>query len=206
MSTATRGVGTAFSAGILLAILAFALGGCLFEPREAETPISEGIVEYNPRTSARNVWANLELALGNTDAGGWDENLSEDFQYFPDTETESLYPGIDWANWGKPQEMTFINNWFGSNVTITADLFNEEINTNDPAGTSGEWELIYFVRVIDEFNSETRYRGRAFIGFQLEGNFWYIRYWRDQQGETDPENPNANLQTLGVVRGAFASQ
>jgi hypothetical protein len=183
-----------------------ATGGCLFNPREAEPPSAGDVVSYNPQTSARNVWANLELSLNNTDPAGWDLNISEDFRYFPDSETESIYPSVDWDNWDKAAEMSFINAWYGSNVTITADLLDTEINTNDPAGTSGEWELIYFVRVIDEFNSETRYRGRAFIGFLLEGNFWYISYWRDQQGEDDPDNPGSNLQTLGVVRGAIASQ
>jgi hypothetical protein len=192
---------------VLLVGLLPGAAGCLFTPRQAEPPVAGDVVSYNPQTSARNVWDNVELALNSTDPGGWDQNLSPDFRYFPDTETESTYPSIDWANWDKTAEMSFIQAWFGSSITVLSDMvLPGSENTNDPSGDSGEWDLIYYIRVTDEFGGETRYSGRALIGFQLEGNFWYISYWRDLNGEEDPESPGSNLQTMGVVRGAVASQ
>jgi hypothetical protein len=183
------------------------LGGCLFEPREAEPPASTDPIPYVPQTSARNVWSNVELALNNTDVAGWDQNLSSDFRYVPDSQTESAYPTVDWANWDKSQEIDFVQSWFGSDITIVSDMIRDgSQNTNDPGGQFGTWDLIYLVRVTDQFGGETRYSGRAEIDFQLEGNFWYITRWEDLNGEEDPDNPGSNLQTLGVVRGAIASQ
>lgn len=192
---------------LVLAALSPATAGCLFNPRQAEPPVAGDQISYDPQTSARNVWGNLQTALNATDPGGWDQNLSPDFRYYPDTETESIYPNVDWANWDQAREIAFVQDWFGSNISVAADMERPgSENTNDPSGDSGEWDLIYFVRVTDPTGNETRYSGRALIGFQLEGNFWYISYWRDLNGEEDPDNPGSNLQTLGVVRGAIVSQ
>ncbi|MFO7655338.1 MAG: hypothetical protein R6X25_16175 [Candidatus Krumholzibacteriia bacterium] len=191
-------------AAAALLLLAGMLGGCLFEPRSAEPPVSGDVIQYSPQTSARSVWANMELALENTDPGGWDQNVSADFRYLPDPDTEVAHPTVNWENWGKADEMDFIVGWFGSNVEIEADLVDDPIQTADPGGLTGEWELIYLIRVTDEFGRETRYRGRAFIGFESPGNFWYVSHWRDVQGEEDPVS-GASLQTLGAIRGAIAA-
>ena len=199
-----NGSGRAVLAAALLLPL---LSGCIFEPRQAEPPAAGDVVQYNPRTSARNIWANVELALNATDPGEWDQILSPDFLYVPDDQTRSIYPNIDWDGWRKEQELTFVQNWFGSGISIQADMLRPDSeNTHDPEGDAGTWDLIYFLRVTDQSGRETRYSGRALIHFRLEGNFWYIIGWEDLNGETDPDNPDANLQTLGVVRGAIASQ
>ena len=66
--------------------------------------------------------------------------------------------------------------------------------------------MIYDVTVTSGVdNSSIRYRGSAIITFTLEGNFWYITEWRDQQGESDPDTDQL-LSTLGVLRGNFASK
>ena len=188
----------------LLPTLALALGGCLFEPREPETP-SSGSIQYLPRSSAANVWENCRLALVNKDVGGWDTNVSPAFIYIPDTDTRGAYPGVDWDNWGKDAEMAFINAWFATDVTIEADLLDEAINTPDGAGGVAEWDLIYLINVTDnQSGGVTRYRGRAIIRFDIPATYWFVSFWHDEQGEQDPDNPDATLETMGRLRGAFA--
>jgi len=188
----------------LLPALALVLGGCLFEPREPETP-SSGSIQYLPRASAANVWENCRLALINKDVGGWDTNVSEAFIYIPDSDTRSAFPAVDWDNWGKESEMTFISRWFATDVTIRADLLDVAISTPDGAGGVAEWDLIYLINVTDNADgSVTRYRGRAVIEFNIPATYWYVNFWRDEQGEQDPENPDATLETMGRLRGAFA--
>jgi len=143
----------------------------------------------------------------NKDSGGWDTAVSEDFEYVPDGQTQAAFPGVDWANWGKEAELSFITSWFASDIEIlsTAQEWSDtEINTPDPAGTFAEWNIIYFFTVNDQFGSSTRYRGRCILQFALEGSYWYLSYWRDEQGEQDPDNPSSTLSTMGAIRGAFA--
>jgi len=102
--------------------------------------------------------------------------------------------------------MAFINRWFAQDVTIEADLLDEAINTPDGAGGLAEWDVIYLVTQTDNATgSVTSYRGRCQLQFELQGSFWYLSFWRDEQGEEDPDNPGSSLPTLGRVRAVFAN-
>jgi hypothetical protein len=188
----------------VMACLGLLLGGCLFEARDPEPPTSLAI-DYLPRSSAENIWENCRLALNNRDTGGWDTAVSENFVYVPDSDTEQAYPAVDWANWDKDAEMDFINSWFASGVTIVADLRDTDINTPPGDGGVAEWEIIYLLTVEDaQTGSITRYRGSAVLEFTLEGSYYFLSYWRDEQGEEDPDT-GAPLETMGRLRGAFGS-
>ncbi len=180
------------------------LVGCIFDAREPEPPTSLAI-DYLPRSSADNIWENCRLALINRDTGGWDTALSPNFVYEPDGQTEQAYPNIDWTSWGKDAEMDFINSLFASGVTIQANLRDTDISTPAGAGGIAEWEVIYLVTVTDQqTGSLTRYRATATLRFTLEGSYYFLSYWRDVQGEEDPDT-GAPLESLGSLRGAFGS-
>lgn len=193
----------------VLALVVTALGlvltGCLFSPRDPEPPSLGETVSYNPRTSPRNVWENLQISLRNSDTFGWEENISEDFNYIADSAAEEQFPGA-FSSWDYPRETTFINNFYSTGVTNEAQMRNDDFNVPEPSGTEVVWEgVIYAVTVTDpNDNSEIRYRGSAIITFSLEGNFWYIYKWEDQTGESDPDSGQI-LPTLGVLRGTFGS-
>ncbi|MEZ4387792.1 MAG: hypothetical protein R3D98_09480 [Candidatus Krumholzibacteriia bacterium] len=193
---------------VLVTVLVPLAGGCLFGTRDPEPPQTAAI-DYLPRSSPSNVWENCRLALTNKDSGGWDTAVSENFVYVPDGATETSFPGVAWASWDKPTEMTFIGNWFASGVTIQSDQAQwkdpASQNTNDGSGGFAQWDVIYFLSITDSFGSSTRYRGRAVVEFTLEGSYWYLSYWRDEQGEQDPENPTSTLATMGALRGTFGS-
>jgi len=180
--------------------------GCLFEPRDPEPPQTAAI-DYLPRSSPANVWENCRLALTNKDSGGWDTAVSENFIYVPDGATETGFPGIDWTAWDKTVEMAFIGNWLASGATIASEglQWQDPASASTPAGSGGfaEWDVTYYLEVTDSFGSTTRYRGRTILEFQLEGSYWYLSYWRDEQGEQDPDNPESTLATMGALRGTF---
>ncbi len=181
--------------------------GCIFEPREPEPPTTGEAIPYLEKSSTANAWANLEKSLEASHAPGWEDNISLDiFIYVPDTDAASQFPGV-FDGWGREKEVAFINNFYNSDVTITAQLLQTGYVVPPDAGTQVAWEdVIYDVTVTENANgSSTRYRGKAIITFRLEGNFWYIYQWRDQQGESDPET-NQLLPTMGVLRGTFGSQ
>jgi len=183
------------------------VNGCILEPREPEPPTTGEAVPYFDKTSTANVWANLEKSLEATHAPGWEDNISQDtFIYVPDSDAESQFPGV-FIGWDRAKEVAFINNFYNSDVTITAQLLDDDFVVPPDAGTQVEWEnVIYDLTVTENAGgSSIRYRGSAIITFRLEGNFWYIYQWRDQQGESDPDTQQL-LPTMGVLRGTFGSQ
>jgi len=182
--------------------------GCIFQPRDPEPPSTGEAISYLQQTSAANVWANLEKSLIAGHAPGWENNISQDaFVYLPDSEAENQFPGV-FDGWDRAREVAFINNFYNSGVTIESQMRNDEFVPPDDSGTEVIWEnVIYDVIVTDATGtSTTRYRASAIITFSLEGNFWYITRWRDQQGESNPDNPGQLLSSMGVLRGTFASK
>lgn len=191
---------------ILWLALPWLLTGCLFDPRDPAPPRTSDPIQYLPRGEAVNVWANLEISLENNDSFGWDEAISAGFQYFPDLEAEAAYPGI-FEGWGKTEEISFIKALYAGGVSISAQMRDDDFNVPPPAGTEVVWEnVIYDLTVQSTVDgSSIRYRASAIINFRLEGNFWYISSWRDQQGESDPDDPSQLFSSMGVLRGVFGS-
>ncbi len=185
-----------------------ALAGCLFEPREAALPADGAVVTYFDKTSSNNVWANLGKSLEATNSPGWEDNISlEEFIYIPDTDTENQFPPGTFVGWDRDREVNFINSFYNSGVSIVVQMKDDDFVVPPDTGLEVEWEnVIYFLTVINSAdNSVTKYRGSAIITFRLEGNFWYVYQWRDQQGESDPDTGQP-LPTMGVLRGNFASK
>lgn len=187
---------------LCLCALSVLLAGCLFDPRDADPPSTEDPIEYLPRTSPRNVWTNCRLALENGDVTGWDNAIYESFLYEPDSQALAQYPGVFATPWDKEREMAFISTWFANDPLIQANLFDEEISTPDPSGNIALWDIIYYL-VVTENGSQTRYRASARLVFELKGSYYYLTRWTDEGGESDPDDPQILLPTLGVVRGAL---
>lgn len=181
--------------------------GCLFEPREPELPATGEEIEYIAQTSPQNVWANLETSLENTDATGWERNISQqEFLYEPDDQAREQFPAVYASPWDLTREIAFISNFYNAGVSITAQMRNDDFEVPGTSGGESLWEdVIYDITVTNDVDgSAVRYRGRADIYFRLEGNFWYVYRWIDNGGESPPEG-GASLQTMGVIRGTFAS-
>lgn len=191
-----------------LAACALSAAGCLLQPRDAEPPETGEIVAYLEQLSPAEAWENLQISAVATHAPGWEGAISaESFRYIPDSAAEAQFPGA-FTDWGREREVAFINALYNSGVTIEATMRNAGFVVPPSSGSVSVWEnVIYQVTVISPppESRAVRYRGSAIITFSLEGNFWYITEWRDQQGESDPDSGQL-LSTLGVLRGNFASK
>ncbi len=197
----------AFRAVRLLVLLGLLIhfSGCIFSPRDPDTPTSGETIPYLSRTSPRKVWENLQVSLNFGDSFGWEENLHQEFTYIPDAETESQFPGV-FVGWNLAKELNFATNFYASGTENLALMRNDDFSIPEPVGDEVRWEgVIYYVTVTDPSDgSETRYRASAIITFRFEGNFWYVYRWEDQTGESDPDTGQI-LPTLGVLRGTFGS-
>jgi hypothetical protein len=147
------------------------------------------------------VLANLETAFNNLDPAGYERQIATEFQYQPDSGTQASYPDVDWDNWNRTNEIAFIEQFFNNVEGVTSNLNEVAIQTGWE-GNSAELQYIYSVRVA-ESGGEVPYRGRVTLEFRLDGTFWKLFRWFDEQGEEDPDT-GSQLQTLGQRRGAFA--
>jgi hypothetical protein len=186
--------------GSILLLLS-ALGGCLFEPRTPEAPGGEPI-NYLPQSGPDNVVENLELALKNTDASGYERQIALDFVYEPDSGTTASYPDVIWEEWNREQEVAFVNDFLNNVSDIKVDL-RAEINYTNDSGNSAEHSYIYTME-ISSAGSSVAYRASAILEFKLEGTQWVLSRWYDEQGENDPDTGSL-LPTFGQRRGAFAA-
>ncbi len=190
-----------------LAVTVFLLSGCLFSPREPETPGTGVQIDYLAKSSPANVWANLEKSLQAVHSPGWVDNISQtEFRYIPDDEARDQFPPNTFDGWDQARESTFINNFYNSGVSVVAKM--SEVGFTFPAPSGGEMtveDIVYDLLVTnDQDGSQVRYRGKCDVIFRLEANFWYIYEWRDLQGESDPDTGQL-LNTMGVLRGTFGS-
>lgn len=182
------------------------LSGCIFEPREPELPGTGEQIQYLPQDKPQNVWANIETSLENSNASGWNDNISQDvFAYLPDDDSAQQFPGA-FVGWDREREVNFISNFFNAGVSITAKMRNDDFQVPGTSGTEVEWEGVIYDLTVTNLadNSVVRYRASADITFRLEGNNWYIYLWDDLNGESAPEG-GAIFSTMGVLRGTFGS-
>ncbi len=181
--------------------------GCLFTPREPEKPGTGVQIDYLPKSTPANVWANLEKSLQASHAPGWEDNISLlEFRYIPDDETRALFDPDTFFGWDRPREVTYINNFYNSGVSIVAQMVQSGFTFPSASGNEMTIEDIIYDLVVtnDADGSVVRYRGKCDVIFRLEANFWYIYEWRDLQGESDPGTGQL-LNTMGVLRGTFGS-
>ena len=194
--------------GVCAVAAALFLSGCLFSPREPEQPGTGIQIDYLPKSSPANVWANFGKSLVARHAPGWEDNISQiEFRYIPDDEAADQFPPPTFVGWDRDREVTFINGFYNSGVSIIAKMSEDSFVFPAPSG--GEMtveDIVYDLKVInDQDGSQVRYRGKCDVIFRLEANFWYIYEWRDLQGESDPDTGQL-LNTMGVLRGTFGSQ
>jgi len=187
--------------GLILAFFVLAWSGCIFQPRDPEDP-GGVVITYLPQSEPQNVIANIEKAMENLDSAGYERQIAEDFVYEPDSGTEASYPGIDWATWDREQEIEFMNAFLGNVQGVTADL-QAVAHDVDWSGSEAFLRYTYSV-VVDESGSQVPYRATVSLDFRLDGTFWVLFRWFDEQGEQDPDS-GANLPSLGQRRGAFAA-
>lgn len=186
---------------LLVLLLTLPLGGCLFAPRTPEPPTGDPIA-YLPQSGPDNVMENLELALKNKDATGYERQIGEDFKYETDSGTSAAYPGVDWETWDQAKEIAFVSNFLNTVSDIKVDM-KAEINYTNDSGNSAEHSYVYSMDV-SSGGSNVLYRASAIFEFKLEGTYWVLSRWYDEQGENDPESGSL-LPTLGQRRGAFES-
>jgi hypothetical protein len=184
----------------VLLIAMLALGGCIFEPREAEDPgASEDGTWITPNTP-KDVFANLASGLAASTNSNYERSLDEAFTFIPlDEDVNNLPPGT-FDGWDKAVEMDMLTNLKGLFLGERTVQFGDEdmvFDREDIDVSMAEFEGEYMI-VLDRGDgspAET-YAGRAIFYVVKQSQGWMLKTWED----IDVSGSNA---TSGYLRGTL---
>lgn len=165
--------------GVMAAAVAGILSGCLFDPREAQTPGEEEDTWIIPNTP-KDVFSNLETGFSAAANSSYERSLHENFQFIPRMQ--------DWSDpppWGKSNEMDFIDRIKGEYPGERTIAFGDEghifdIREDEEVGHA-EYEGKYVITLSrgDGSPAETYAGNAVFIIEKGEANRWVLLSWED---------------------------
>jgi len=166
-----------------LAAAAVVLSCGIFDTRESPPPSEGG---ETPRQTPVNVDAvlyNYRNALEYRDQGNYEEALSEDFVFLPDSEDRAFFVntrGSDvFEHWGRDKEMQAVRLIFSDSESLSVVKF-KEVDRNELPDTA-------FVRIDYTFrqrragaDTAAMFAGRAEIHLKAnQSGMWSIDRWKD---------------------------
>ncbi len=176
-----------------VAMVAAALGGCLFDTRTPAPP-DTGRAVITLDTPERAFEA-IRVSLADLTDADYERALSERFRFYPlvdDSLDQNFIGTTVYDAWTKTVELDVLGTLLGesSRLTVTwspATLINENTFVRFSAG--------YTLEVVSSVDGgRTIYGGRSEIDVENEGGNWRITQWRDVAA-TD------STRTWGFLRG-----
>lgn len=185
---------------LMLLITLIAMTGCLFEPREAETPdLEEGGTWITPG-QPKDVLANLKSGLAAAANSNYERSLHEDFTFIPRPEDRSNQGDEVFDGWNKEVEMAFLTRLKGIYLGDRLIQFGDEnmvFEREDISVGRAEFEGDYVMTLDPGDGSELEiYEGRAIFIIVEANQGWMLLSWEDI--DVIGTNP-----TSGYLRGTL---
>lgn len=184
---------------LVLAVV-LAVGGCLFEPREAMPPLDEGEGDWVTPKTPKDVFLNLTTGLAAVGNSNYERSLADEFTFIPRDQDRNSFPSGTFDNWTKEVEMDVITRVKGDYQGERVAQFGDEDGNfpkEDIQVGWAEFEGPYRWTLDRGDGSDPEvYTGTARF-FILEGTSgWVLVKWEDVDViETYP--------TSGNLRGTF---
>ena len=162
---------------IALVSAALAAAGCIFEPREADEPLSEGdpwIVPILPK----DIFYNIQTGFSSAANSNYERSLAETFTFIARPQ--------DWPDapaWGKTEELDFLTRVKGEYVAAREIRFGDE-NTvfereNVEVGRA-EYEGLYVITLDPGGGAPVEpYAGKAIFIVEKGATGWALVSWED---------------------------
>lgn len=156
---------------------AFAAAGCIFEPRTADEPLSEGdpwVVPILPKS----IFYNLQTGFSSAANSNYERSLAEEFVFIARPQ--------DWPDapaWGKTEELDFLTRVKGEYPAAREILFGDENMTFERENVEvgrAEFEGLYVI-TLDPGGGEPveTYAGKAIFIVEKGATGWALVSWED---------------------------
>jgi hypothetical protein len=174
---------------VLLALLS--LGCSIFEPRDAETPGSEGTPFIAPDVPSL-VFSNMKSGLEDLTGVNYEKSLGDAFTFIPlPADEDALGPEV-YQDWTKAVEMNVTNRILADASNLLVSFINPE-QIRDEADFA-DFRAPYELTVTYSSGDTETFKGVAQFDMQRLGGNWYLIRWTDQEGVE-------GFATWGYLRG-----
>jgi hypothetical protein len=144
------------------------------------------------------VLLNLEATVKARDWKRYADFLAPGFRFVPFAAIPTDYPGVDWEQWDRKQEIVFIRELVGPDRGAVLDLSGRILDKGRESHGKAEWDLVYTIESMGQV-----FTSRAVFVFQKIDNLWYLAAWTDTTIESE-EDTARPLPTSGSLRGALS--
>jgi hypothetical protein len=188
---------------ILLPILLFTAGGCLFEPRDAESPDSGDEATWITPNLPKDVFVNLTTGLAADANSNYERSLGQSFTFTPLPEDEAALGSEVFAGWNKDIEMEFLTRlkgiFLGERTVQFGDenMVFEREDIDVPAPGFAEFEGEYLLTLDPGDGSPVEhYAGKAVFYLEKQTQGWMLTKWEDI-------DVSGSYPTSGYLRGTL---
>jgi hypothetical protein len=188
---------------ILLPLLLATTGGCLFEPREAESPGSSDEGTWITPNLPKDVFVNLTTGLAAGANSNYERSLDQGFTFIPLPEDVAALGSGVFEGWNKEIEMEFLTRLKGIFLGERAIQFGDENMVFDredidsPAPGLAEFEGEYVITLDPGDGSDVEtYAGRAVFYLEKKTQGWMLTKWEDI-------DVSGSFPTSGYLRGTL---
>ncbi|MDD3643239.1 MAG: hypothetical protein PHQ19_07255, partial [Candidatus Krumholzibacteria bacterium] len=119
------GIGARRYAALIPALMMLA-AGCLFEPRDPETPTGDEGGDWIIPKSPKDVFLNLSTGLAAAGNSNYERSLADDFAFVPREQDRLQFPDGTFDNWTKEIEMEILDRIKGDYQGDRASQFGDE--------------------------------------------------------------------------------
>ncbi len=186
---------------VLILVIGFiGMTGCIFEPREAETPDTEEGGDWITPGMPKDVLANLASGLVAVANSNYERSLHEDFVFIPRPEDRDNLGEEVFEGWNKEVEMAFLTRLKGIYIGERLIQFGDEnmvFEREDITVGRAEFEGDYVMTLdLGDGSDPEIYEGRAIFIIVEANQGWMLESWEDV--DVIGTNP-----TSGYLRGTL---
>lgn len=188
-----QSTGFLFRAGMALSFLfgTVLANGCLFQPREPETP-SEDSAPWILPIDPQNVLANMESALESLTSTNYENSLGEEFQFFPSwrAEEDAAQVGFSFEGYRNSRELDALAKLYTlvDSLRVEWNFDPSEDMTEGP--DEAQITLEDYQLFVSYSGSEpTEYSGSAEMTLRLVDGQWVLVTW-DESNSTASDLPD----------------
>ncbi|HER44109.1 MAG TPA: hypothetical protein ENO08_06585 [Candidatus Eisenbacteria bacterium] len=187
----------------ILPVLFLVAAGCIFEPREAESPDAGEEATWITPNLPKDVFVNLTTGLAADANSNYERSLSQDFTFVPLPEDVGALGAEVFEGWNKEIEMEFLTRLKGIFLGERTIQFGDENMVFDredidvPATGFAEFEGEYLMTLDPGDGSPVEhYAGRAIFYLEKQTQGWMLTKWEDI-------DVSGSYPTSGYLRGTL---
>jgi len=186
---------------VLILLIGFiGTAGCIFDPREAEEPESDGGGTWITPGQPKDVLANITSGLAAAANSNYERSLHDDFTFIPRPEDRSNLGDEVFDGWNKEVEMAFLTRLKGIYLGERLIQFGDEnmvFEREDVSVGRAEFEGDYVMTLdLGDGSDPEIYEGRAIFIIVEANQGWMLLSWEDV--DVIGSNP-----TSGYLRGTL---